>query len=397
MQLPLLNETEPWTTPVGRLHYVPALLDRPGEREALRHADPGVWSRMTPLIQEEVATRKGADPSRHAVRSSAQRLRTSVGTRPVYIDVMPSESRRLAAPARTVALVYEEMSRTALNFVPVHRAGAAGLAPVIAAVAASQGNGAALRWMALEPLVLGTQSVSSFLRGELELLGVAPADADLIVDLTWLDPGLLLPTDDATAIVDWALSAAPWRSVVVTGTSIPRSLGSVPEGTLGRVERREWDIWNALPSDAPVRFGDYGVQHPRSPYAGRGGPMRANLRYTTETSTLLARGVGALNSMPPEERANQYRELCRWIVDEPTFGGHDCCWGDAVIEDCAFGRRVPGSQEMWRGAGTSHHLRVVTRALDQAAARHAAKDRVPTPPTSRRERAGRVAGTVPLE
>ena len=139
----------------------------------------------------------------------------------------------------------------------------------------------------------------------------------------------------------------------------------VKEGTVGRLPRREWALWKELRRggiDRDVVYGDYAVQHPDPPMEGESsGPgMRANIRYTLDEETLVPRGRGPLIT----EGAQQYRELCAAIVNDPGFAGESYTWGDKVIADCARGLGSAGSQNTWRGAGTSHHLRL---AVDQVA------------------------------
>ena len=87
--------------------------------------------------------------------------------------------------------------------------------------------------------------------------------------------------------------------------------------------------------------------------------MRANIRYTTATTTLVARGRGPIF----EEGREQYRELCRLLVGRQEFADRDYSWGDAQIADCAGGASEPGWNNAWRGAGSSHHLRLVTEQI----------------------------------
>jgi hypothetical protein len=89
--------------------------------------------------------------------------------------------------------------------------------------------------------------------------------------------------------------------------------------------------------------------------------MRANIRYTAGTTCLIARGEGPVI----QEGKGQYRELCEELISLDAFEGAKFSWGDEVIERCAGGTLPPGAQAMWRAAGTSHHLEVVTRQLKQ--------------------------------
>jgi hypothetical protein len=111
-------------------------------------------------------------------------------------------------------------------------------------------------------------------------------------------------------------------------------------------------------------FGDYAVQHPHPPHDGGGNNGRANIRYTVDREILVARGVGPATQQGPE----QYRELCQQLVGRPEFAGRSYSWGDATIEDCADELIESGSRNAWRGAGTSHHIQVVTDELRRRSA-----------------------------
>src|SRR5205085_11885443 len=116
-------------------------------------------------------------------------------------------------------------------------------------------------------------------------------------------------------------------------------------GTVGRLPRREWELWRKLQTQQISRlptFGDYAVQHPEPPAEGEeGGPgMRANIRYTLDDVTLVPRGHGPLQ----QEGAQQYRQLCREIVADAGYAGATYTWGDRKIAECAAGSGHPGNQ-----------------------------------------------------
>lgn len=87
--------------------------------------------------------------------------------------------------------------------------------------------------------------------------------------------------------------------------------------------------------------------------------MRRNIRYTTPDETIVARAFGRFT----DSDADQYRELCVGLKAMSEFQGRPYSWGDEIISDCADGVLMPGEQEMWRGAGTAHHLQAVSDQL----------------------------------
>jgi hypothetical protein len=144
---------------------------------------------------------------------------------------------------------------------------------------------------------------------------------------------------------------------------MPKSMSVVKKASIGELPRAELEIWRALrKANFPraLAFGDYAVQHPHPP-ADKGGPgMFADIRYTVADRVIVHRGEAILT-----EGSEQYRDLCQALVAEAEFEGRGFSPGDRTFYDCARGLVRPGSQSMWRGAGTSHHIRFVTLQLQQ--------------------------------
>lgn len=90
--------------------------------------------------------------------------------------------------------------------------------------------------------------------------------------------------------------------------------------------------------------------------------MRRSVRYTSSATTIVARGEGDIT----ESDDSQYAELCASIRDRTEFCGETYSWGDETIARCAAGLLRPRAQEMWRGAGTSHHIKFVKDQLQAA-------------------------------
>jgi hypothetical protein len=255
-------------------------------------------------------------------------------------------------------------------------------------------------------------SLSETLASELSLLDLSTAQADLIIDFGYAEPRLWPTNDELSWVIAQAGKVGAWRNVILAATSIPRSLGLIQQGSLGGIPRREIELWRDAPVGSLGRlvFADYGIQSPRAPDTGRAGKMRANVRYSTESITLVARAIGAHYDLLPPERAAQYRELCSWLVGHPLFSGREFSWGDGVIEEGAAGAFDGSTQNLWRGAGMSHHLQVTVNSLRRmsAAEEHptpvvrsagsrGSSSRVPSKPRSigRRSSATAVTSAVP--
>jgi hypothetical protein len=371
MQIPLL-EPEPFEPlPIDATRYVAALHAYPGERDALRHVSPATWKQMTPLIHV-VGPKTPPERFRaETVRGWMKRIGRSVGVHPIYIDVArlnPMHSTINGDGLQPVLeCMFEASRRIGLRFMPVTWVGESSdkHRRIVQDAALLDGHGLALRYRMRQFLPPPGTSIRDLVSAELGALGREAGEVDLILDLEYIDLDDELEPDGLAATIKPLLAVGPWRAVVLLGSSIPSVMSCIDEGTVDSLPRKEWELWTELQErdlDRMPAFGDYGIQNPHPPHDGGGPGMRANIRYTANGKTLIARGAGPFY----EEGNAQYKDLCEKLVTRREFAGRDFSWGDCVIDDCAQGAVEPGDQRVWRGAGTSHHLRTVIEQLSSA-------------------------------
>src|ERR1041385_5577810 len=370
-----LSLTRPeWFRPIpeGIRHYVPVLQSQPGERDALANASPQIWAHMTPLIVVLGPKKSEPEPFRpNRLAEWVKKVAAAVGQHPFFLDTLRLRTtdrvRNLDGTHPVFQAIFAQARKRGMQFIPVLRVNdAVSRVNQIRDAVACDCRGVAVRYPVLESASAHGRRPGALVKDALLAVGVDVVGADLLLDLGFLAPDVEIDATDLQASIDDLVAVGAWRSVVLIGTSMHRSLGGgvCAEGTGGRLPRREWDLWCRLRARRPRRlptYGDYAIQHPDPPWEGEeSGPgMRANIRYTLHDITLVARGVGPLQL----EGAEQYRGLCRKIIAEPRFAGADYTWGDRLIFDCARGIADPGNQNRWRGAGTSHHLRLVVEQL----------------------------------
>jgi hypothetical protein len=371
IQIPLLKPEPPVPLPVDSGHYVPVLQSKIGERDALANVSDAAWERLTPLV--EIVGPKNPRPvlSKESVAAWVQRLSKALGVHPLYLDVMRLAATQPVAGKSgsdpVLARIYAEMRRRRLRFVPVVPVGRSSRQHIelVADAALEDGNGVALRYQTRKVVPPAGKRHRDLLNEQLGQLGLLPGDADLLIDLEVLNEDDEVHPDDVADALGDMCALGEWRCVVVIGTSIPKMLGCVKEGTVGTIPRREWVLWSKLArADLPrvPAFGDYAIQNPEPPADDvAGNTMRANIRYTATSETIVARGRGPVS----QEGNTQYHGLCKQIAARSEFSGAGYSWGDSVIDECAKGLREPGSQGLWRGAGTSHHLQFVTDQVRQ--------------------------------
>ena len=180
--------------------------------------------------------------------------------------------------------------------------------------ALQDGNGLAFRVRVLEDVPSVELKWSGYLAPQVDEIARAGIDVDLLIDLEYLEPDFELRAADLAPVLQDLIEARQWRAVAILGTSVPATMGCIPEGTMGSLPRREWQLWLELGAcDLPRMpcFGDYAIQHPRPPQEGGGPGMRANIRYTCRRGILIARGSGWV----AQEGNAQYVLLCKQLLD----------------------------------------------------------------------------------
>jgi hypothetical protein len=338
--------------------YVPVLLNKKGELDALSQASKSVWDAVVPLLCFAGPKPKpNPRPLRaETLRQWVKRAHVALRDHPCLLDIVRLNATHpvsVGAGGSRPALEYllAEAKAQGLAFAPVLPTECSvEQQEMVVDAAFDAENGLALRHRLLGTLPPVGKTHLDVVRSALEAAEHDPAVVDLLLDLSYLSEDVDVDVRYVAELARMLSSNVAWRSVVLIGTSIPSTMASISEGHIEPLARREWDLWTEVrdhiraESGLAPAFGDYAVQHPKPPLEGGGGPgMRANIRYTTGGITLVARGVGPANVNPK----SQYRELCRAITARREYAGPTYSWGDRVLFDCAHEVIDAGGQEMW--------------------------------------------------
>ena len=355
-------------------HYVPVVLTKHAECDALRDVSWHTKERMTPMfVVAPVAWSYDADGpatsiSDHVARLPA-RLAAAWGGRRAFLDTQfVPEDERMDDGSHVLTWVAEQAGELGVSLVPVTGLRrSTSIEAVVAEVAGWDGRGLCLRLPQHEwPTRTGPVEFR-------RLLGRLQADPGL-VDLV-LDLGDLVGADEeaiASGVI-YELAVLPfpdaWRSITVVGSSIPMLH---PVG-VRRVHRREWHVHRRLVRDQvlPRRpgFGDYGVAHPdpRAEIDLVAQHGMVTVRHTIGADVVIARGRlhEAIPGAGVDGRTVPAAAL--WIRSNPDFLPGHCPFEDAIQQAAA---RRHGDDEVtaWRGLAMRHHLDVVVEQLDSSSA-----------------------------
>jgi len=345
-------------------HYVPVLKAKAGELRALRGLDRSVTDNLTPLLEipqvpwDFVEDKPSRSLAEHVDRTVANIAASWRSDRPAFLDFYDTESAAVESAA--VVRAFTKARDSGLQLIPVTDVSRPpSYQHAIKQVVQQNSGGLCLR-VVPNTFQETVNSINSFLQE----FGLHPSDVDFVLDFGEISP------DHATTYslaVIGMLTSLPyitqWRTLTVTASAFPEYLSGLPVQAVTPLPRTEWIEWtNLLKRHLPriPTFGDYAIQHPNvQDIDPRVMQMSANLRYTTTKAWLIARGLNVRH-----HGYEQFRDLCRMIVDRPEFCGKDYSPGDAFIYQCAHNEGGPGNATTWREVGTSHHLKFV---VDQIA------------------------------
>lgn len=349
-------------------HYVPTVLTKRGERNALLDLEPSVVPMITPLF--EVAPIDWdfelGEPAKtidaHLATLGPDLASCWRGSR-AFIDMTFIEpDERMADGSHPLDWLVRSASAAGSVLVPTVSPGRdAAYRTAAAACVARDGRGACARLGVSEwPSSVGTAPLERLL----DELGLEAAEVDLVLDLGDEVSAAAL----AIAAVRSELAALPhagsWRSVTVSGAGFPKDLSGVARG-LSLVERTEWLVYQSLLAGPPLavvpQFGDYGIAHP-DPTVDvdpRVLSISAALRYTVADAWLVAKGQLFKGQGGSGQGGAAAVPVAASIAADTRFSGADHCAGDAWIASPGTG----GNPEKWRRVATNHHLTLVAQAV----------------------------------
>ncbi len=192
-------------------------------------------------------------------------------------------------------------------------------------------------------------------------IGLGTQNIDLLIDFK-----VIASTRDVTrctplaiAMLSWAASNGPWRSVTLASGAFPRSVSGLQLGAPTPLTRYDAilfaDVLSAGPEIEPD-YGDYGINYPIIAPAPPRQP-NPNLRYTDSLAWWVYREA---RTRPGNE---SFFTACANVVQSACWAGPGFSAGDIEIERCSRSEGSPGAATQWLQYGASHHIATVVHRL----------------------------------
>ena len=343
----------------GSRHYVPVLKVKRGEKDALQLVALGLREYITPLL-EIVEWQESQKPTLSSHLDTAFKdLAKSLLMYPrCFLDAQELAPEGPAAAKQ----VFTRAAGAGIPFIPVTGINRAD----ISAALSNRDRGLAIRLTRGEfeagDLALG---LPAFMAHH----GIAFEDADLILDLGPVED---MVTEGVARFATQFLADVPapdqWRTLTVSASAFPRSMGVVERHSHALVARAEWLAWKSLHDRGRCgrlpTYSDCAIQHPSGVegFDPRRMQVSAAVRYALADNWLLIKGESTRRH-PARLQFPQLAKRLAYGYLRDHFHGETHCEGCASIKRAADGQPGLGSPEAWRRIGTAHHITEVTRKL----------------------------------
>ncbi len=346
-------------------HYVPCLLWKQGEYQALSRLPIKIKRFFTPLVEiPEIGYDFENETKVRMIDEHltpfAKRVHEKWGRQPCFVDLNRiGSNERMATGVHPVRFVFDRLrermcpaiSVTGLDRNSVYQ-------QEIKNVATEDKSGICLR---IKIEQAAKVSFKDDIDSLLSRIKVGPENCDLIIDLGAPN---FVPLDGFSKVVQAIISKLPylknWRTFTLLGTSFPETMAVIKKG--GEIiPRYEWKLYKMLVLDfkkAGLRlptFSDYAINHPDIPELDwRVVKPSATIRYTIDDGWYIVKGENVRDKK--YGKFEQYRGLSKNVIDSKYYYSSTFSWGDDYIQKCANKKGNTGSLMTWRQVGTNHHI-----------------------------------------
>jgi len=339
--------------------YIPILRWKRGERTALQALSANGRTGVTPLLvigpNQFVSTAETSNrPAITAADRFAQEVLTAWGSAPFFVDASALGASQ-ATGVQAIVAIATSARNAGLHLIPAASfSSSTAYFHALSQVAAQDGHGVGLR-ADLSEFTNASSWASSWLRPLNE--------TDLIADFSDnVGHVAALGGTLTSAFINLHLSTS-WRSVTLTGTSMPPTFQGYPQGvqTIPRVEWMLWQSLSAAVTQYDLHYGDYATVSPNAPAPPGAVGFPINAKYTLDREFLICRGVRP-NGPNGQPQGVQLLGHAQTIHRYPNRGAIAHCWADTTIDQIVTGAS-PGNPEKWVRIAVNRHIELVRDRL----------------------------------
>jgi len=352
----------------GSSHYVPIILLKQGEKNALARLADDVKGKITPIFAippidwdfENDQPKMGAND--HVAKIPDQLLK-SWGTTPAFIDTLfLADNDYMSNGSHPLTWLINEAAKGGLKLIPVTSPSRSQEhVDAILRLEPARRDEICLRLPVEDwPTIKGYEDIDNLLNQ----CGLNEEQVHLVLDLGDSPGSTALPA--IISEINNLRTPDKWKTLTVTSSSMPFD---TPTGAgVHVVPRNDWLLYKNILKTGGIKripaFGDYAIASPTliSDVDPRIMNISATIRYTVDDAWLISKGglfkgnggrsIGGA-AVPP---------ACTNLVNHNSYSPNHCSFEDWIIS-VSNNHGSPGNPSTWRNQGTYHHLVFVTEQI----------------------------------
>ena len=333
--------------------YSPIIKGKLNDIKAMAYVEHSLASQTKPLYELPpfLPTKKPEEELTRFVK----RLAKMSGPRPCYVDFpMLKPGARVETGESALAAGFSLLKHAGVNFEPVY-----GFdrdeAELAAVVQWAQLQGGLLLRLDRDDLDFPDETIERIF--DLRAMGLDLRLLDLLLDHRFIstEADALAGAASTCEFVDALSRFVRTRTIIVSGSSSPKTVAEIERNSHGEITRQELTLWaNVATQRLPANlvFGDYGVIHPDFSDLTPSTHINGKIRYTHGTKLHIHRGY----SLRQGEKYEQYRRLAAAVVGSSYYQDRTFSYGDRYVYECAAGHAGTGNPGTWVLVDQNHHI-----------------------------------------
>jgi hypothetical protein len=340
--------------------YSPIIKGKLNDIRAMAYVEHSL-ARQTKPLYELPPFRPTKKPEEELTRF-VQRLSKMSGPRPCYVDFPMLKPGAIVVTGESALLSgFALLKNAGVQFEPVY-----GFdrdeAMLSTVVQWAQQQGGMLLRLDQDDLDFPEETIERIF--DLRAMGLDLRMLDLLIDHRYIgtEAEALAAAASTCDFVDALLRFVRVRTVIVSGSSSPKTVVEIGKNSHGAITRQELVLWaNVVTQNLPVTlvFGDYGVIHPDFTDLTPSTHINGKIRYTQGTKLHIHRG----HSLRQGEKYEQYRRLASAVIGGSYYQGREASYGDRYIYECATGHAGTGNPGTWVMVDQNHHLSYTVKQM----------------------------------
>jgi hypothetical protein len=347
-------------------HYVPILKGKSGELDALANLSKEFKRKFTPLIDIPPISFVNSDDVKTLDRFTKKMITSWGNKHPFFVDLSIKSSRKNSNDTHPITYMFRYINSKMYPFSPIPTTGIIRddtYNEAIKEIIQNYSSDVCIRLF--DDDMINVDELADELKDLLTKLDTVAQKAHLLLDFRAITEKNMFDVAVTTNNIIGRLSGIEkWKTLILAASSIPEIVGK--KNKIVRIPRIEFSLWKHIISKSKNNaripsYGDYGITHPNHRVLDmKSMNISPKIRYTLEEDWLIVKGQ---KPQPALNRASQYQNLSKKLINMDEFMYKSFSEGDKYIANYASGEIISGDLTKWVEIDTTQHITLVSNQI----------------------------------